>query len=469
MVRLLLKIFLAYWIAAGVVIVISDFEPHRHIHNPELTDALDTALAMDGRSMIDAYESGHCAEAQKRFSSGRDGLYLAAPDGKLLCGDAGAPDAKGVVAAAVQQKKRMTANYEWFQLVAVPIKSPRGAAYVLIFKSGYKNALQVYGLLPGYTTISISCVVTLFLAFLMALPIRRLRTAAGEIATGKLDARVRWNSPTARFTGGDDIDQLCTDFNHMAEHLQSLADAQRLLLCEVSHELRSPLTRLSVGLGLARSESSPAMQVHLDRIGAEAVRLNCLIDQVLSLSRLDLLPEIDAPGVTSLSELVVDLLPDMQYEASQSDCILDATVCPGCYVRCDRELLRTAIENIVRNAIKYAGSGGLIQVETACEVLDGKSVSIVRVSDNGPGVPEHELPSVLKPFYRADRSRHWQQDGSGIGLAIADRAARLHDGAIQLRNKPDGGLIVEIRIPSAEPPPEENATRVDYAAAIPGD
>ena len=304
------------------------------------------------------------------------------------------------------------------------------------------------GLLPGYTTITISCVVTLFLSLLLVAPIRKLRTAAGKIAMGKLDTRVRWNSPTARFTGGDDIDQLCRDFNHMAEHLQLLADAQRLLLCEVSHELRSPLTRLGVGLSMARAESSLEMRPHLDRIEAEAARLNDLIGQLLSLSRLDLLLRIESPSVFSLSELVADLLPDMQYEAAQVDCVIEATVFPDCCVEGDEELMRAAVENIVHNAIKYAGDHDLIQVSAVCETGEHGETSVVRVCDNGPGIPEDELDSVLRPFYRADRSRHWQREGSGIGLAIAERAVKLHEGEITIRNRPGGGLMVEIRIPA---------------------
>jgi signal transduction histidine kinase len=94
----------------------------------------------------------------------------------------------------------------------------------------------------------------------------------------------------------------------------------------------------------------------------------------------------------------------------------------------------------------------LIHVETATEERQGKKFSRVSVSDSGPGIPEHELGLVLEPFYRADRPRHWQQEGSGIGLAIADRAARLHKGIIGIRNRKDGGLIVEICLPSADPP-----------------
>src|SRR5450755_1746231 len=135
MIRLLLKIFVAYWIAAGIVIAISDFEPHRQIHNPELKDALESALAMDGRSMVSAYEGGHCQDLQKLTTTARDGLFLATPSGRFVCGDPGIPDLSKLIAAAVKQKKRMTANYQWFQIIAIPITSPGGANYILIFKN----------------------------------------------------------------------------------------------------------------------------------------------------------------------------------------------------------------------------------------------------------------------------------------------------------------------------------------------
>ena len=199
MIRLLLKIFLAYWVVAGIVIVISDFEPHRHIHNPELTDALDSALAMDGRDIVNAFEDGHCQEFQKLHSVSHDVLSLTTTEGQLLCGGSVLPDLSKLVAAAVKQEKRVTANYAEFQMLAVPVtSSSTGARYVLLLKSNYHNAAQYYGLLPGYTTVSISCAVTVFLGVLIALPIRRLRQAAGQIAMGRLDARVHWGMSSAK-------------------------------------------------------------------------------------------------------------------------------------------------------------------------------------------------------------------------------------------------------------------------------
>lgn len=451
MIRLLLKIFIAYWVAAGIVIAISDYEPHRQIHNPELTDALDSALAMNGRSIANAYESGHCEDFQKVHTTLHDGLYLATPQGDMVCGGLGISDVSKLIASTVQHNKRTTANYEWFQLIATPITSPSGMKYVLVMKNSYSSALQVYGMLPGYTTVAISCVVTFFLGVLLALPIRRLRKAAERIAMGGLDARVKWLwKPVggSEFTGGDDIGRLIRDFNIMAERLESLAKAQRLLLRDVSHELRSPLTRLGVALGLARAEAPAEMREHLNRIDTEAARLNSLIGQILSLSQMDVLHNTDLSRVLSLSELVVDLLPDVQYEAMQSNCSIISQVIENCYVRGNAELLSAAVENIVRNSIKYAPGSGEIYVETASEERFGERFSTIRVTDNGPGIPDHEVGLVLEPFYRADRLRHWQQEGSGIGLAIADRAARLHRGMVGVRNKPDGGLIVEISLPA---------------------
>jgi two-component system sensor histidine kinase CpxA len=249
------------------------------------------------------------------------------------------------------------------------------------------------------------------------------------------------------FNGGDDIAKLVQDFNHMAERLQALTESQRLLLRDVSHELRSPLTRLGVGLGLARQEAPEITREHLDRIESEAQRLNELIGQILSLSYLETIQEIELPKNISLSELVMELLPDVQYEAAQSNCVITTAIGPGCTVRGDAELLRAAVENVVRNSIRYVPDNGLIHVETIPVERDGAVLAIVRISDNGPGIPDGELKSVLEPFYRADRSRYWQQSGFGIGLAIANRAAGVHGGTINIRNRSEGGLTVEMCFP----------------------
>ena len=451
MVRLLLKIFLAYWLAAGIVIATTDLEPHRSIHTPELMDALNGALGMASRTLVQGYEAGRCSSTLAGLNTDKQSLYLADTQGRLLCGTWTNADIPRVIAIAVKQNKRITLNYEWFQMIALPVTGTNGVPYVVLFKSSYSSALHVYGLLPGYTTIAISCFVTLILALLIVLPIRRLRSTAGQIAMGKLDARVRWRWAlgTRLWVGEDDIGLLMRDFNYMAERLEQLANAQRILLRDVSHELRSPLTRLSVALSLARPEAHGSMREHLNRIELETEQLNGLIGQILSLSQMEMVDEIRRSDLISLSELIVNVLPDIQYEAAQSNCVICKHLTADCYVRGDAALLKATIENILRNAIKYAPNSGEISIQTTAENRNGGPLVRVAVSDNGPGIPEEELESVLKPFYRADRKRHWQKEGSGVGLAIADRAAHLHGGTISLRNKESGGLVVEVCFPAA--------------------
>jgi two-component system sensor histidine kinase CpxA len=449
MLRLVLKIFLAYWIAAGVVIVVSDFEPHRENHHPQLEDALDSSLAMNGSFLADALESGRCSDVKSMLSTQNDALAIAGADGALLCGDTGVAGERALAQAAAKDHKRVTDNHALFQLIATPIAA-HNHHYVLLLKSQYVTALQVYGLLPGNTTIAISCVVTLFLAFLVALPIRRLRKAAQEIGAGDLDTRVHWGKASETlhaFRGRDDIAKLVEDFNHMAARLQSLAAAQRMLLRDVSHELRSPLARLSVGLGLARQEAAPAMLVHLDRIEREASRLNDLIGQILALSQLETLQKVEDAEDVLLSKIVAELMPDVQYEAAQSGCVITADIIEDCTVRGNSELLRAAIENIVRNAIAYAPPNGTIHIDTASALEGDQPLAVVRIADEGPGIPENELKSVLKPFYRVNGSLSGHKAGFGIGLAIANRAAIVHGGTIKIRNRKQGGLHVEICIP----------------------
>jgi two-component system sensor histidine kinase CpxA len=249
--------------------------------------------------------------------------------------------------------------------------------------------------------------------------------------------------------GGDDIDRLVRDFNHMAEKLQSLAEAQRVLLRDVSHELRSPLARMNLGLALARSGPPGCIPEHLERIESETKRLDHLIGQILSLSYMETVREMTQLSWISLSELVVDLLPDMQYEASKADTSITTSIAGECSLRCDPEMVRASIENVIRNAIRYTPSNGLIHVETVSETIADQRFAIVRISDNGPGIPEEEIKSVLEPFYRADKAKHWRQDGFGIGLAIADRAAQMHGGKIAIWNRATGGLTVEVSLPVA--------------------
>jgi two-component system sensor histidine kinase CpxA len=267
------------------------------------------------------------------------------------------------------------------------------------------------------------------------------------LASGELSTRVAKPDGEERLFGGDEIQGLVHDFNFMAEQLERLVGAQKLLLRDVSHELRSPLARLSVALELAREEAPPAMMAHLQRIEREAARLNLLIGQLLRLSSMESTNASGQMDKFSLSALVEELLPDAEFEAQQRSCTISVLNHCDCMVTGNPELIYRAIENIVRNAIRYTREESVVELKFHCEErAEGRMVTL-EVGDSGPGLPGTELEKIFLPFYRVDDARQLATGGFGVGLAIADRAVRLHHGEVRARNKPEGGLIVSLTLP----------------------
>lgn len=437
------EILLAFWLTTILVIVVSNVIAPEGLRRPELVrQAVQASLAPVGRSMARAYEKGGCAAVASVFPD--ETLSLAEPSGHVLCVRLDA-ESSGFIRRAYASGIVNSHRYATYQLVALPF-SISGRSYVVLLKSKYLLAPQVFGWMPGLTTWAISGGVTLALAVLFTLPIRRLRTAAREIATGNLGARVC----SGRLNTRDEIGGLIDDFNTMAARLQELVEAKCMLLRDVSHELRSPLSRLGVALELARDEASSSMKVHLDRIERESAKLNNLIAQLLSLSHMETIQTVQRANL-SLNTVITDLLPDVQYEAVGRRCSIVATVVRDCVVRGDAGLLHRALENIIRNAIHYTPENSIVQIDLNTVESAGVHQAILRVIDNGPGVPDEELGAIMRPFYRVDRSRQSATGGFGIGLAIADRAVRLHNGEIVATNSPAGGLTVEIRLPLSRP------------------
>ncbi len=278
------------------------------------------------------------------------------------------------------------------------------------------------------------------LARWIAAPIRHLRTAAEKLAGGDLSARV-----PLHIIGGsnDEMVSLGSEFNKMAERIESLISSQRQLVRDISHELRSPLARLNVALGLARRDAGPTTLSALDRIELEGERLNFLIGDLLTLSLLEGGTDTLAKAPFALCKLVEEVTADANFEAVSLKRQVLMTSCDQTTLVGNSELLRRALENIVRNAVRYTVEG------SAVEVTLGRNagMAVLKVRDHGPGVPESALADIFRPFYRvaSDRDRH--SGGAGIGLAIAERTVRLSGGSIQARNVPDGGLEIEMSLP----------------------
>ncbi|MGH9563220.1 MAG: sensor histidine kinase [Terracidiphilus sp.] len=449
MIRLIIKIFLAYWLAAGLTIIAVNIGPHEHMHIPELRDALYASLLRDAHLAFQKYNTSGCSSDFRQPDNGNGLIGLASADGALVCGAFDAGGIHSLITSAARSGKVTVSSYRGFQVLAFPM--PEDKRYVFLMLSRYRSPMQFYGLLPGNITFEVSIVVTIVMALLVVLPIKRLRRMAHQIALGHLGARVSngFFSPYIPFLGaGDDLDGLAIDFNFMASRIEALVNAQRLLLRDVSHELRSPLARTHLALQLAKARSPDSARTYLDRIELETEKLNDLISQLMDLSYLEMTNGLAHPEEIELSLIVLDLLPDLQFEAAAKGCQIAAAVVQACRVRGDRNLLYRALENVARNAIRYTPAGGSVTIELSAESRNGSRQAVLKVSDSGPGVPDVELRAILKPFYRVDQARQSTSGGFGIGLAIADRTIHLHNGELCVSNRTDGGLVVEMRIPA---------------------
>jgi two-component system sensor histidine kinase CpxA len=306
----------------------------------------------------------------------------------------------------------------------------------------------------------LSGLVCYLLSWSVTSPVTRLRMAVQGLGAGDLSAR------TGAPVGGrrDELTELMRDFDRMAERIEGLMDSQSRLLKDVSHELRSPLARLSVALGLARQRAAsgvdpevvPELEIALNRIEMEADRLNALIQRLLTISRLESGTDGLHKTQFSLRELVEQVAHDAEYETPGRGCRVTssgntpAAVADEFLVEADPDLLRSAVENAVRNATRYTAEGTTVEVRLERQqTANGNGDEIViRVLDSGPGVPDEALSKILEPFYRLDDARNRQTGGAGLGLSIADRAVRLHGGQLRASNRKEGGLEIEIRIPA---------------------
>ena len=297
-----------------------------------------------------------------------------------------------------------------------------------------------------FVTFFVASVICFLLARSLTAPIRKLRAATRRFAEGDFAVRVAPGLGRRR----DEIAELGSDFDLMAERIEDLLKGQRRLLRDISHELRSPLARLTVALELARQGSGPDAAGPLDRIELEAERLNALIGQLLTLTVVESGAQILEKAPVDLGSLVREIADDAAFEASRQNRAVNLSW-GGEAITVDgsSQMLRQAVENVVRNALRYTAEGTSVEIRLH-ERCDGdRADALVAVRDHGPGVPEEALAHLFEPFYRVAEARDRQTGGTGIGLAITDRAVRLHGGTVSAANAPGGGLLVEIVLPAA--------------------
>lgn len=464
---LFLKIFISFWLTMALTIGVlslmtrisnSEAFPDRASRGPVregLTLFSDTAVRIYEREGLQALED---FISQSQNDAGTE-VFLLDADGKPI--NSAVPD--GNVALVVrdllehpqEQPPRLFALFtgvsrsSWGRIVV----SPSGKHY--IFAARFRT--------PGgqppffsYSRIAVSILIAGVVCYLLGLyltrPLKKLQSTVKEFAEGNLDARVAPEIEKRR----DELAELGREFDHMAERIAGLISSQKRLLADISHEVRSPLARLSVALELARKNSGEKAIPALDRIEEESERVNQLVGQLLTLTRLESGAERVPPETVILEDLVQQVIDDADFEAKPLHKRVKAIELEQCRVRGSSDLLRSAVENVIRNAIRYTAPGTAVDVALHWRM----DTAILNVRDRGPGVPESELAHIFEPFYRVSEARERSSGGVGLGLSIADRTVKLHGGAIYAENLPNG-LQVTIELPLAPQPAPAPVVPVD--------
>lgn len=297
--------------------------------------------------------------------------------------------------------------------------------------------------------LALSSVVCFWLAWYLTRPIHQLQRATQQLSQGKLETRVSHLIGNRR----DEIADLGKDFDVMAERLQMLINNQKQLLSDVSHELRSPLARLQVSLGLAQKKTSAEAQADLLRIEHETERLDDLIGQSLTLSRLDAGASYSKDDYIDVVALLDAIISDANFEASQQNKKVVFRYTQSWVINANAELLRRALENIIRNAIHYTLENSTVDVRLKQNPNNNKEF-IIQVCDQGAGVPDDKLTDLFEPFVRLSAARDRDSGGYGLGLAIAKRAVNFHRGRVVASNRTGHGLCIKIILPIQ---PSDNA------------
>jgi len=450
--RLFWKIFLSFWFSLILFAVASILAASSYLEHTRAQDAIDSprdriaGYIVEGRSI--AKTEG--TEGLKKWLSKLDRaeaipFLLIDTEGNDLLARPISPR----LAERLHQRRRppLHTGRERMKMRPGVIRLADGSEYRLIPDFQGVTLSRVLRrpkviAIPLFVATLISGLVCFMLARYLTTPIQRLSRATQQFASGNLALRVE----PAMGGRKDEIADLARDFDQMARRLQDVIGSQKQLLSDVSHELRSPLARLQVALGLARQGEQDHSNTELDRIEREAERLNELIGQLLSLSRLESGMALTHIEPVDLSDLLAEVVENTNFEVRALKRQVRIINSVSATVDANEALLSGALENVVRNAALYTDENTSVDVSLQlCKQRHGWL--LIQVHDHGPGVPAEMLKKLFEPFVRVDDARDRNSGGYGLGLAIAERAINLHGGEIVARNADDGGLVVRIFFP----------------------
>jgi two-component system sensor histidine kinase CpxA len=443
------KILLWFWVVAigttAVVMLIANLsgaQPRAHLW-------MSLATGVYARGAVDIYIQGG-KPALGRYMNEIESSHgiratLLDPEGRDILAKGTPADSSDLVRDAREtEQDRFRGGIVYTE--AEPISTSQGI-FVLVAQvhpwAALGSPIVVAGLvLKSLIALICAGLLCTILAGQIAGPIRALQTAARRIADGDLSVRAM----PAIARRHDEVANLARDFDRMAERIQGLLQKQQELLGDISHELRSPLARLNVSLELMRRGEGDA----IERMQTDINRLDVLIGQILILTRLQVGEGQKMVTAVNLRALVEGTVEDVRFEGKSEEKSVVLSQADDCWLQGDPALLRSCIENVVRNAIRYTRpQTGVIIALSRVEERGAASARIV-VSDYGKGVPSESLPRLFEPFYRVSEARDLRTGGFGLGLAIAQRVALMYQGRITARNRPGGGLEIEIELPLNE-------------------
>jgi signal transduction histidine kinase len=449
------KIFLWFWLA--MVLVIGTLVFSIGLTQSKVTNAREEELD----KMLVPLLAERCAKAYEE--QGKTALsaslktlppprwshaYFFGEDAAEILGQAVPNEMRAIVQRAMHTDDTQIEYGRDRRLVAQSVLRGTGKRYVLLLevRSPVRPFLQGTPRMLAIRLISVlmvAALLCLWLARYITAPVIKLRKITRQLAEGNLGARVG----SAGVKRRDEIADLGRDFDNMAERLEGLMLSQRRLMTDISHELRSPLARLSVALGLAWRSANPEIESSLEHIERETDRLNELIGALLSLARLESGAEPANREAVNLEALTREVIDDANFEAQSRNVRVRMARCQTCSITGIRGALRSALENVLRNAVNYTAVGTEVEV-TLDRIHDAtESFAVIQVRDHGDGVPEELLGSIFKPFYRVADARERSSGGTGLGLTITDRIVHLHGGTVTAWNSKHGGLVVELRMP----------------------
>lgn len=415
------------------------------IVSPRLQPRVGDPFRMFGQEAVRIYEqtgrAGLAAYLNHLDQNLKNPSYLLDESGQEL---AGRDVPEEVRAAALQITERRETNVGGQSYLVIQVQSDSHRRYIYLHASPEFLGGQLFGT-PGRLALQILVVLLsaglgcYLLARYLTSPLVQLRTATRQLATGDLSARIGETLSNRR----DETTELGREFDRMAERIESLINGQRRLLGDISHELRSPLTRLNMALGVARRQAGDvAIKAH-DRIEREAERLNELIGQLLLLTELESGDQSIKRDSIQMPVLLEYLVADAEFEARNQNRAVHLVIHSDVTITGDERLLLSAIENVVRNAIRHTAEGTAVEITLSQE----PETALITVRDYGSGVPDESLPELFRPFYRVGDARDRNSGGSGLGLSITERAIHLHGGTVSAINAAGGGLVVSLRLP----------------------